>query len=343
MKVEDYVGRLLYRFDCVIVPGWGGLVSSYRPATIHPVTHIMNPPAKALTFNPLLNKNDGLLVNEIAAGESVSYDEAVTLVDRYVQEMRSELELHHAVDWEHIGIFQLGPENKIVFKAHNEINYLADSFGLSVLRSPAIQREERKIVTLDKEDSVLAAATSNTSRRGWWRAAAVLVPLVGIAALSYWQREAVTQGVYAGILNFTATGPELYEPRTEEETLVPIEKAEVENWWDIAHENARPKPEAPSPIEHSTATTDNTVNTSATYTTASTSYHVIAGCFSNESNADKLLAKLQAEGLPARRIGTTDKGLHIVTYESFGSRREALEGLSRIKREHSADAWLLKK
>ena len=339
MKVEDYVGKLLYRFDCVIVPGWGGLVSSYRPARIHPVTHIMNPPAKALSFNQLLTKNDGLLANEVAAGESCSYDEALTLIEQNVREMRGELELHHAVDWEHIGIFQLGEEGKILFKAHNEINYLVDSFGLSVLRSPAIQRQERKVVTLDKEDSVLPASAQSTSRRGWWRAAAVLVPLVGIAALSWWQRDAVTEGVHAGILNFTATGPELYKPRTEEEVLLPLEESKADDWWAIAHENAQPKPEVPNPVERSTTTT--TANTNNTANTSS--FHVIAGCFSNESNAEKLLHRLRAEGVPAERIGTTATGLHIVTYESFASRREALEALARIKREHSAEAWLLKK
>ena len=334
MLLEDYVGKLLYRHDCVIVPEWGGLVSAYKPASIHPVTHIMNPPSKALSFNQALTNNDGLLANEWAAGEKCSYEEAVQQIGSAVREMRANLEHHRAIDWEHIGVFQLGAEDQIVFKAHHEVNYLSDAFGLSVLRSPAIQREERKVVTMDTRDSVLPEATAKSSRRGWWRAAAVLVPLIGLASISYWQRDAVSSSVHAGILNFTATGPELYQPREERTRWEPLESAEVEDWWAIAHENAKPVVEVP-------VSTD--VAEAEAQPVASGAYHVIAGCFSNEANADKLLAQLRGEGLPARRIGQTAKGLHIVTYASYASRREALQGLSQIKREHSAEAWLLKK
>ena len=171
MKVEDYVGKLLYRYDCVIVPGWGGLLSSYKPASIHPDTHIMDPPAKALSFNQLLTNNDGLLTNEVAVGEGCSYDEAAQLIGRHVSAMWNELRAHRSVDWEHIGVFQLGEEHKIIFKAHHKVNYLTHAFGLSLLRSSTIQREQCKTAaaTLNKEDPVLSVAVAKILRRRWWR------------------------------------------------------------------------------------------------------------------------------------------------------------------------------
>jgi hypothetical protein len=37
MKIEQYISELLYKYDCVIVPGLGGFVANYKSATIQPI------------------------------------------------------------------------------------------------------------------------------------------------------------------------------------------------------------------------------------------------------------------------------------------------------------------
>lgn len=347
MNLEDYVGRLLYRYDCIIVPGFGGLVAGYESATIHPVTHIMNPPSKSLSFNALLIQNDGLLANEIAAGENVSYDQALEMIEQEVQKMKGQMMKNAQVDWTKIGTFLQSADGKVIFKPHHAVNYLTDSFGLSLMRSPAIQRQEskKKLAPQIPEELVLPAAVAQRTIPSWLKSAAVLIPLIGIATLSWWQRDAVKQGVYAGVLHFTASGPVAYEPRTVINTeAVPEKNLELDDWWSIAHspmeadielESVDMANEAEILLEKNETALDAVSN--------SGQFHIVAGCFSEERNAEKLQRRLSANGLPSRRIGKTTKGLHIVTYASFSSRREALEALPKIKAEQSKEAWLLKK
>ena len=50
MKMETYISELLYRHDCVILPGLGGFITNYRSAQIHPVSHTLRPPSKSISF-----------------------------------------------------------------------------------------------------------------------------------------------------------------------------------------------------------------------------------------------------------------------------------------------------
>src|SRR5690606_24520668 len=70
-------------------------------------------------------------------------------------------------------------------------------------------------------------------------------------------------------------------------------------------------------------------------------YHIVAGAFRVEENADKKVAQLQQQGYKASRIGKNKYGLHQVTYASFATVPEALEYLRTIKRTVATEAWLL--
>jgi len=35
MKIEQYISRLLYRYQCVTVPGFGAFLTEIQPAQLH--------------------------------------------------------------------------------------------------------------------------------------------------------------------------------------------------------------------------------------------------------------------------------------------------------------------
>ena len=72
------------------------------------------------------------------------------------------------------------------------------------------------------------------------------------------------------------------------------------------------------------------------------SYHVVGGCFSVYSNAEKLFHHLKNKGFRSRMIGKIN-GLHAVSYNSFATRQEAVEFLASIKQTENSQAWLLVK
>jgi hypothetical protein len=84
-----------------------------------------------------------------------------------------------------------------------------------------------------------------------------------------------------------------------------------------------------------TSTAPSSVNTSSTGT-----HHLIAGSFSNKSNAEGLVEDLKSKGLNARILGKFGD-LHFVAAESYNSSEEAQTDLSRV-RQQTSGAWIFK-
>ena len=93
MKIEQCISELLYRYDCVIVPGLGGFVANYKSATIQPIQNTFSPPSKSISFNKNLNNNDGLLANFIAQQEAFGFDDA----SKKIESSPNALKNHYAV------------------------------------------------------------------------------------------------------------------------------------------------------------------------------------------------------------------------------------------------------
>jgi len=147
MKIAKYIGDLIYDYECVVIPGLGGFISSSKSAQINKVTHQFKPPVKDIHFNIHLKANDGLLVNYVARNEGISYKKAKQSVDKFVLLCNNALNNGKRINFSKIGyIFRDANEN-IVFHQDNSVNYNAESFGLTSFVSPAIRRpsDEQKI------------------------------------------------------------------------------------------------------------------------------------------------------------------------------------------------------
>ncbi len=70
MRLENHIATLLYRYQCVVVPGFGAFLSQIKPAYLQRDSNTLYPPYKELSFNAQLIKKDGLLVSHIAQLEN---------------------------------------------------------------------------------------------------------------------------------------------------------------------------------------------------------------------------------------------------------------------------------
>ena len=93
-------------------------------------------------------------------------------------------------------------------------------------------------------------------------------------------------------------------------------------------------------IEITTKVVDKPVNYSST---ASDKYFIIAGSFSNESNAKRLVSDLKSQGYKALIADTNKYGMYRVAFMSFNNRTIANKELVAIKRDSNSKAWLLVK
>ncbi len=147
MKIAKYVGDLLFDYECVVVPGLGGFLTSDKAASINSVSHHFKPPFRKVMFNVHLRANDGLLVNHIAQQEGVSYKSAKQKLDQFVHLCHTAIEDGKKVNFKGVGSIFKDKHNYIIFEQDESANYNPDAFGLSSFISPAVRRatEEEKI------------------------------------------------------------------------------------------------------------------------------------------------------------------------------------------------------
>ena len=71
------------------------------------------------------------------------------------------------------------------------------------------------------------------------------------------------------------------------------------------------------------------------------SYHIMAGAFRDERNAQKKFEQLSSQGYKARRIPQNKHGLFPVLYGSYATFAEAEKAKQEIQKTENPDAWVL--
>ena len=122
MDISFYVSELLFENDCVIIPGFGGFVTHYAPARIHPVNHSFLPPSKNILFNSKLIRDDGLLIDHIAQKQNLNYSQAKSLVEDYKRELLGKLSAGEVVRFKNIGNVQKDSLGKLLFSPDDSVN-----------------------------------------------------------------------------------------------------------------------------------------------------------------------------------------------------------------------------
>ncbi len=321
-----YISELLYRYECVILPGFGAFLTRRQPATIQENTNSFYPPQKQLSFNSQLKNNDGLLANYIASAENISYTDAVAKIQRYVLSLHEKIAQGKRIELDRIGAFFTSVENTLQFEPLQEVNYLTEAFGLSSFVSPAIHREveiTREIykeeVEAIEEKVPLIFTPEKRKERPYLQYAAAAAIVIGISG--FFGLKKISDNT------ISYNHQEWQQANQEIENTIQEATFEISNPLPAINLNLIKEEEI-------------TNNSSAEAEIISGKYHVVAGAFRIASNANKKVQQLKDQGFNARLIGKNKYGLHQVVYESFTDRLEALKALRKIKKEQSSRAWL---
>ncbi|APZ45311.1 SPOR domain-containing protein [Polaribacter reichenbachii] len=147
MNLANYINDLLYRYDCVIVPDFGGFVTNKIGASLDKNTHTFYAPSKQITFNSHLKVSDGLLANYIASSENISFEKASNAITLSVIRWQNELQ-SKALEIGAIGSLSLNENDQIIFEPSKQVNYLPESFGLSTVTSSIVKRHQEIVKPL---------------------------------------------------------------------------------------------------------------------------------------------------------------------------------------------------
>ena len=89
MTIFKEIYDLLHNNDCVIVPEFGAFVLKSHSAYIK--DDEFYPPKKIISFNAMLDENDGLLVKHLTASRKVSYKKALKIINDEAQSLKNSL------------------------------------------------------------------------------------------------------------------------------------------------------------------------------------------------------------------------------------------------------------
>jgi len=313
MVLERYISDLLYRYNCVVVPGFGAFLSQHKSAVLNKQTNSFYPPSKSLSFNERLSSNDGLLVSYMAEVEKCSYEEMLQKVLNKVETWKRVLDQGERLTLENIGNLKSNKEGKILFQPSYQLNHLTSSFGLSSFVSAPITREVLKKEVAAIEEKVPFIITPERRKESSIR------PYLKYAAI-------ILLAISTGL-----TGYRLYNENLNQRQLV-VEKAQEEVSKSIQEATFFDTAPLELPALNLKVITKKP---------EVAMHHIVAGAFRFRSNADKKIRQLNRRGYDATYLGTNKHGLHMVTYSSHSDVDEALQTLRKVKRTQSQDAWLL--
>ena len=308
MKIEQYISQLLFRYQCVTVPGFGAFLTEFQSAQLDENSHSFYPPKKMVSFNPFIKNNDGLLANHLAQAEKISYEIAVNSIQNEVSHWKTKIQEFGSFSVKNIGDFSLNSENNIVFVPVDQINYDTASFGLSSFVSPAIKREVYKEEVEQLEEKAPVIFTPEKRRN--------------YSVLKY----AAVFLLSAGITG--TVGYKYYENKIAQETL-------------IVETNVQKK--VNQKIQEATFYISNPLPAvTLTVPEEKLPYSVVAGAFRIESNAEEQYQRLLKLGFKkAKRLAPNKHGLFPVVYGSYSTYSEAHEAMKNIQKLDNKDAWLL--
>ncbi|MBF6607737.1 MAG: SPOR domain-containing protein [Flavobacterium sp.] len=309
MKTEHYISQLLFRYQCVTVPGFGAFLSEIQSAQHIESANTFYPPKKLVSFNSNLKNNDGLLANHIAQAEKLSYEKAVEIISDDVASWKNTLVADGKLTLKNIGDLTLNSEKNLVFSPTEQTNYLKEAFGLTSFVSPVVKREiyKQEAEKFEEKAPVQFTPEKRAGRSYLKYAAVIAVALMATGTIGY----------------------KLFQDRVEQQTLV----VETEVRQEVQNK-----------IQEATFLITNPLPpVTLTVKEEKLPYHVVAGVFRSEENADKALSELRDLGFKARKISPTRQHLHPVVYGSYATHSAASQAMNEIRSTQNKDAWLLVK
>jgi len=310
MIISPYINELLYKHECVIIPSFGAFVSQFKTASLDANKTTILPPRKEVTFNKLIQNNDGLLINHIATKTDRTYDEVKQEIQFLVNSWKQLLVQGDKISLEGIGLIYKD-NNQLVFEPISTANFDKKSFGLTAVGARPIAVTPEKIVVTEQKTILLEPAT---------KPARPYLKYVAAALIGF------------GLLSFGANW--YYGNQLEEEHNMLVKQQQKALEDKIQAATIFVADEVPEiAISVNTSTTKEEVKAFA-------KYHIIIGAFRDKANAEKQINYLKSKGFDASVVGVNRYGLHQVSASSFNNEKDAINTLHKLQKTVSKSAWL---
>lgn len=342
MMIIKAVHTLLFKYNCVIIPGFGGVVTNYRSAEIHPIKNTFSPPKKRLAFNENLVESDGLLASFVASEKSMSIADAENEISTYVKQIKNTIEKEGSVLLDHIGVFSFNSEKRIQFKPIVTENYLEDSFGLPDLYFKPIEKQSNSAMhevhstpqksPVPSRGPVKKEKLEEAKEKQPSKTMFLVIPILLIVGtlISMF----VVKDHDGNMLMATLIPSLKSEVVVESEDEIVLEEGVADAEEQIEEQAHDEWATAPETAEETHSDEWAAAPTETVAVSSGKKYHVIAGVFSKKSYAQRLANQYQGEVLKL-------DGYFKVSVARSSSKEEADQKKASLVSELGNDIWVL--
>ncbi len=120
IELAQHIEALLLENDCVIVPGLGGFITHYNPASMIEKEKLFLPPIRVIGFNAQLKMNDGLLVQSYMAVYGTNFPDANRMVESQVKNLIATLHENGKADLPNIGELRYSIHSAYDFQPYDD-------------------------------------------------------------------------------------------------------------------------------------------------------------------------------------------------------------------------------
>ncbi|GAB2568112.1 HU domain-containing protein [Spirosoma areae] len=194
-SVNEYLKKLLYQYDCVVVPDLGAFLTHYQSAVFTEANGLYLPPRKRVAFNEALRFDDGILANYIMLHEPVTREGAQRHISEFVGELRQDVKTAGRFELDGIGTFTQNDEGRLQFVPGLRHNFFGEAYGMSAVSAQLINRQPQLEAALEAvpvttlspilvRDEETRLVPYHPARR-YWLAAAVVLLVGSLGVVSY--------------------------------------------------------------------------------------------------------------------------------------------------------------
>jgi hypothetical protein len=315
-SLEDILIELLRKHECVVVPAFGGFIAKQKSAFVDFESGLIHPPFREIGFNIQLQSNDGLLVNQFAAEYQLDYSASLDTVAQQVTTWNEVLRQGKQLSIPKIGNFKKDLEGNIQFEQDRSFNLLMSAYGLEL------------VGFIPTKPLVIAGEKEVKNNRQLWKYAAAAVIAIPLAFYSIWipvKTPALESGMFS-YQDFNPFKTQNENSYTETQIDLPrIEHVSIETTYRDAYElHVNPK----------VAPNEPTITLIEPHV-----MYCIAGCFSSEENASRLVQKLEGLGFNCSILH--EGSLYKVSLGQ-GFSEESVDSILNKAKSLNIQTWILK-
>lgn len=339
IELVRHIEILLLENDCVVIPGFGGFITHYMPATWDDKENVFFPPTRTIGFNPQLRMNDGILVQSYMNAYNTDFSDATKILEQEVSMLIDTLHKDGKVDLPNLGELTLSIHGIYVFSPHNNEIVSPLFYGLDVFEIKDVAELQQSLI---EQDIVPQYEMKNKEtyeiriNRALVRNAVAAVA----AILLFFYMSAPIENTYVENSNYAQLLPADLFGKIEQQSLLTasviatpdvameIQPIEEEEMFEAVPEVIdQVEIVVPEPVEE--------------IKKPSKLHHIIIASVTSEIDAQKMASKLNEQGYPDARVLTGDNRIRI-SIASYAAKAEADIQLGEIrKNDIYKNAWLL--